>query len=315
MVALHPNPHGRKAVIDLINLIENFYPVAVQEFREVKSNLFVFQDKRSKRKYIFKLHDPLCKPNLTVLARIYELTGKHGFAPLNVPTTAGAQLADSENLIFSLHEFLSPAKNDNQYEPLLSRRLAGLHLLLSSTRFAPIVNHFKRVVPDMAYAAGHYRFIALIPLIQDTQERLQKLPRQVIHGDLHPANIVQNSGKVYFIDFDSATCSATGIDVAFSAFRCLGSNPEKIKRFVAGYNRSDPPYRVVEDDIWLFLAYSFLERILFILIERDNGHGQWLPDLHNQQRFLNTACGLLNIEAPRHKCWGLQVSQPFNGQR
>lgn len=281
-------------VIDIKDTIEALYPIAVKRLEKINENLFVFEGEQPDKRFVIKQHMPLCTPNFEELSKIYQLAGQYGFAPRNVPTKAGSYMGKWEGLIFSLQEFKAGEEINETYENLLAKRLAELHKLLSSNTLAPIVNHFNRAVTDIKSAARHYKFDYLIPSVRRVEELSQEFPRQIIHGDLHPGNIIFHKGNVFFIDFDSATYFITGIEVAFSAFRCLGGSPEKINRFVDVYNNFDPPCRIAKEYIWIFLAYCFIQRILFILIERDKGNLQWMADLGNQQRYLNSVLEFLN---------------------
>ena len=281
-------------VINIKDTIEALYPIAVARLEKIDENLFVLEDEQPDKRFVIKQHMPLCTSNFEELLKIYQLAGEYGFAPINVPTKAGSYLGKSEGFIFSLQEFLPGEEINEKYEILLASRLAELHKLLSFNNLTPFVNHFKRVVTDIESAARHYKFDYLIPAVRKVEELSQEFPRQIIHGDLHPGNIIFHKGNVFFIDFDSATYFITGIEVAFSAFRCLGGSPEKINRFVDVYNSSDPPCPIAKEYIWQFLAYCFIQRILFILIERDKGNLQWMADLSNQQRYLKSILEFLN---------------------
>ncbi len=242
--------------------------------------------RRKEKSFVFKFHTHLCEPVFSKLSNIYKIVSQNDFMPKIVPTKQGAYIGKSENLIFSLQELLTHEMINPAYENVLARRLAELHSLLHSQVADPIENHFARVVIDIKTSASYYGFGYLIPVIKEVEDVAVRWPKQILHGDLHSDNIIFHNGRVFFIDFDSATFFNTISDIAFAAFRCLGGDPEKMYQFVETYNNSNPPHQIDKNFVWHFLAYIILQRILFILIERDNGATVWMEDLDNQKRYL-----------------------------
>ena len=246
------------------------------------------KERQRNRALVFKFHTHLCAPIFPKLSIIYKIVSQNDFTPKIVPTKQGAYIGKSENLIFSLQELLTREMINPAYENLLARRLAELHSLLYSQISDPIKNHFTRTVVDIKTSAFYYGFEHLIPLIKEAEDMAARLPKQILHGDLHSENIIFHKGRVFFIDFDSATFFNTVFDVVFAAFRCLRGDPEKMYQFVKSYNDSSPPCQIEKSFVWHFLAYAILQRILFIFIERDNGTTAWMRDLDNQKRYFYT---------------------------
>jgi Ser/Thr protein kinase RdoA (MazF antagonist) len=281
---------------DIDHILSKYYWVDAVTVGRLNPNLFCVRDRRSGQQYILKRHVFLRPETLAPLIRIYRLAGELGFSPKMISTRSGELIGTIESTYFSLQEFVDEdtpvAINQHQ----LAIRLAELHRFLCEYCPAPLINHLFRAVTNMRYMACSYGYDKLVPMICAVEDICRQTSHQIIHGDLHPGNIRCAAGKILFIDFDTATFQAAGMDVAFCAFRCTDGSAEEIYRFVELYNDRNPPERIKKAHIGKILAYTILQRILFILIEADQGRRQWLSDLNNQQRYLSMVFDILHTE-------------------
>ncbi len=250
-----------------------------------RDGLFFFEAKG--QGLILKRHNPLTRANLGPLLKIYALASNKGLIPTVRPTRQGRLLAQDEGLIFSVQEHKKNASKRPPELGLVSARLARLHAVLADLETEPFCNHLQRVVPDVAAAAKAWGYGRLVPFINQAQEILTQERPQVVHGDLHPGNVIFDQREVWFIDLDSAATLAAASDVAFAAFRFGGL--DGFEEFVRGYNRAGPPQPMSPRGLASLVVYQVLQRLLFILIEAAAGREEWLVDLENQKRFLNLA--------------------------
>jgi len=178
----------------------------------------------------------------------------------------------------------------------LGRRVARLHQVLSSARISHLYNHFQKAVPDIKGAAKKYGYAYLVPILEQGEETFRARPRQVIHGDLHVQNILHKGNEILFIDLDSACLSIPIIDVAFSAYRVFGLREEKIKAYVGAYNRTSPGREIGYEDLWRGLLYCIIQRICFLLHEREKGIFEWIWDLKHQRRYLQEVLRVMALK-------------------
>lgn len=279
---------------DIKRILKEHYDLEAVTAEAVHGTLYRVRSKPSGPYYIIKLHRIQGRDSLPVLSRIYQLAGEKGFSPKMVSTRNGDTIGSTKGVYFSLQEYMPGRLMEESDTALLPQRLAALHRLLCNNGPVSIVNHFFSLIPDIFEACRHYGYNNLLPIIADVEDYCKLHSPQVIHGDLHPGNILYYQNRIMFIDFDSATTLPVSMDVAFCAFRCLDGNAHAMTHFVENYNRSNPPSMVAGDRIWEQLAYLILQRILFIRIEQDKGNEQWLSDLENQHAYLNRVLAVLH---------------------
>lgn len=263
--------------------IEGSYEIQPLE----RENIFLLN--YDKKRLIFKFHNHTARPNIKELCDIYSVCSSNGFTPKVLSTKDGGLIGYTSEYIFSLQEFLIEEEFRQDCLEVFSKRLAGLHNLLGSLKHIKIKNHFERVVVDMSDTACTYGFKYLIPVLKEIEEIVEYTPMQLIHGDLHLKNIILQSDQLYFIDFDSANFFVPVSDVAFAAFRFTDANPTKMNWFVDLYNRYNSEFQIDQNHIWPFVVYNILQRILFIIVEYERGHKQWMVDMENQKQYLNVA--------------------------
>ena len=267
-------------------IVNYYYSFDLTYFKQLNDHMHLFINTDSRQYYILKIHGDLCKPVYKKLSNIYNTISQKNFCPKIIPTINNKFISKHENIIFSLQFFLNNDSIIKKYD-LIAKRLSNLHTSLNEISNQTIKNHFERVVFNIKEKAIFYGYGKLIETIVQAEKIFSEMPRQIIHGDLHPNNIIFNKGNIFFIDFDSANYFYTIYDVAFFAYRYFGTNQQKISHFIKVYNNSNPPCIINEKYILKILTYIILQRILFILIENDNGYSRWMIDLNNQKRYLS----------------------------
>ena len=122
------------------------------------------------------------------------------------------------------------------------------------------------------------------------------LKKQLIHGDIHPDNVIFKKHKVSaIIDFNSLRKGFPIEDIAFSSFRfsCFHSyNINKIKKDIQQYIDIYKLYNNIEEKevelLPLFLRHTFFQRLSYIIRKRyfDNSN-IWIKDLEKQLFLIN----------------------------
>jgi len=236
---------------------------------------------------VLKIHHPLSRPNFHNLSEIYTLCSQERLIPRIHPTRAGAPLGRTNDLVFSVQDYLIPDHPVPANPQVVAPWLARLHVILNRLDSGPLTNHFQRVAPDLLSTAEQYGYGRLRPFIEEAEEVIRLETPQVVHGDIHPSNVIIRAGRAWFIDLDSATTLVAASDVAFAAFRLCQGQPDRVSIFIKDYNSASPPVLVADGHILPFLIYNILQRLLFILVEAQAGRREWMVDLNNQKRFLS----------------------------
>ncbi|MCX6722588.1 MAG: phosphotransferase, partial [Candidatus Staskawiczbacteria bacterium] len=137
-------------------------------------------------------------------------------------------------------------------------------------------------------------FLETCDKIKNYLERLEKLPKQIIHSDLHPHNILVNDKEVkVLIDFDSMRISQQARDVAFVIYRLgkqffvnkdlkeVQENAPKLKDlFVKEYCLVKELTEEENKLLPVLVKDEFLRKLLFVLkgVYQDNNFA-WAKDL------------------------------------
>ena len=268
---------------DIKSIIENDYFLKVLNVKKVNSN--VFHITTSNDDYILKVHHHLCKKYFHEFSTIYRMASANNLSPQMIPTKQNFLINKKYGTFFSVHKFL---KNEHIIFDLksLSKRLSKLHRKLFELKITVLDNHFDRLF-DVREKAIEYGYISHLPMIDNLMSFLEKANKQIIHSDLHMNNLIFHNNCIYFLDFDSSTYSHTIFDVVFLAFRCVSFEQNKIHEFVALYNQFNPPNKIDTRYIIPALIYLILQRILFIMVKKEQGNLQYMYDLGNQKKYLS----------------------------
>ncbi len=234
---------------------------------------------------LFKQHVTLVPGKTKELEHVYEKCISQGLCPPLMQPRQGGLFCIDHGTVLSLQPLLK--KNDvapNKSPARLGQALRMLHQAMSGILAKPLRNHFDRLLPSLAGPAKRYGLQDIVPMIKEVECRRASC-KKLIHGDLHPGNVLLHNGKIMFLDLDSASSSALEVDIAFAAFRFFPTDRKAQSAFFHGYGL----YEKHLDNIWKYLIYTIAQRILFILESSKNGDKRWEYDLAKQKHFLQEA--------------------------
>lgn len=142
--------------------------------------------------------------------------------------------------------------------------------------------------------------------VKEREKEISLLPKQIIHSDLHPHNVLMVNNEVgALIDFDAMRLSQRARDAAFAVYRfgrqfpvgseesgAISEAPRLTKLFMDSYNKADKPAcampahaggRLSEEEVRLMpilIKDEFLLKILFVLRGiYKKGNFSWAKDL------------------------------------
>lgn len=242
------------------------------------------------RQWRLKLGKSLNPANLDRVERMLGAAISGRSTPMVRPTNSGRLIGRDNDWAWLLQERLAADPAGTEAIDRAAAELARLHAGWRAIDPTGLVNHFQRSSPDLAataqehglgwWAEGPARELALIEAERQSQ---------VLHGDPHPGNLLDDGGRVWIIDFDSARSGPVSLDVGLAAFRLDGGRGEVFDRFVAGYNRYSTRPPVTGREARLQAVRQIIERICFLLNEQRAGRTDFWADLPNQRRFLEAA--------------------------
>ncbi len=189
-------------------------------------------------------------------------------------TRSGVSMLNIGGRMYELFEYISGQVYDHSLHATFEagQALALFHLVLSgeTPEWEPPGSGYHRsphIIPNLAYIPHRLRDDSLLGLIDSLRESymragerveaagLAEWPRQIIHGDWHPGNMLfKESRIVAVIDYDTARVQPRVLDIAngmlqFSITRA-GEDPltwpaepdeGRLKRFCRGYDsKADP---------------------------------------------------------------------------
>jgi Ser/Thr protein kinase RdoA (MazF antagonist) len=174
--------------------------------------------------------------------------------------------------------------------PKIAARLAEFHNLLAKLGHVNLLNHIESTVGTLQSALRRFHLEPLEDFLAQFQEQATSHCWQAVHNDLHEENILIENGQVFFVDLDSASWNSPWMDIASCAYRIGKGDETDMASFVEKYNRSSKtPVNPDMKTLWHFVAFRALQRIIFLLIMRENHQYEWLNDLPWQLRYLNHA--------------------------
>lgn len=213
----------------------------------------------------------LTKDNGGIFALFTYLPGSHS-------TGTEEQLQDLARSLAKLHQVLqrctlpAPQEEDSAYALLTSQELHALQEELPPADFNLLREELK---------------------IQG--QSTDDLPRQLIHRDLHPQNILFQDDKVSgFLDFDGMVSSERIRDIAFCAFRhalLTTSEPSviqgKIGQFLQRYEKISPLLPEEKAAIPFILKNESLKRLSYIFHQLEaTGRSAWQSDMEKHLSHL-----------------------------
>ena len=142
-----------------------------------------------------------------------------------------------------------------------------------------IENKKMKTAIDKEVLKNRRRFVDIAAGVNGSQDKIQSLPKQIIHSDLHPHNLLFEGGEVRAIlDFDAVRISEQARDVAFAIYRFgrqflinKSANEAKIlapmlrESFLKNYY-SVKGFSTAEIDLMpVLLKDEFTRKLLFVL--------------------------------------------------
>jgi len=275
------------------DILSTLYPrISYMAIRPTEKPL-IFSIDTPTDQYLLKIHDPVLSPDAEILDALYDVCSRNKITPRFIPTVEGRFVQVYDNLKISLQERLQvdgvPPDPDQ-----LGQSIRRLHTCLSSISGCVIVNHLYQEIADINTLAEQYGYSNQLWILDRVDALLSANDEtQLIHGDLHNANVLCKDNHYYFIDLDSVTSFSPLCDLGLSGYRFFGLGKEKTKQFLLGYGVKNGRFYHHEDLIY-FALFNFLQRILYIRCRMDNGDGRFEWDLKNQEAYLSDTMTLLS---------------------
>ena len=245
------------------------------------------------RQLIFKRHAHWVRDDkITAVAGAMEVLGKAGLGPRVFPDRDGNFLHWNDGSVFSLQEWKPgrPLTSTDAWE--VAETLATLHQVLDQATVPETSDHKAAGVYDLSEQAAAYGFREEAEFASRALRDLTALPRQTVHGDTHPGNMLRIENAVLFLDLDSLHTGWPAEEAAFTGFRLLGPDTEPTTEFARRYAASNPHAGLTPEAVGRLALLAIMRRLLFILVERDRGEGRWLDDLDNQTAYARAALEL-----------------------
>ncbi|MFZ6028224.1 MAG: phosphotransferase enzyme family protein [Chloroflexota bacterium] len=285
-------PLNREKILTLVNELYRL-PNQVKKIQIISPDKVLLHDNSGT--FLFKRHITLEPDGIRELETIYRKSIASGLCPDFLPPRQGDIFGVSRGDVFSLQPLL---KNDaisvTQEPAKFGRALGRLHKALAGVLTKPLRSHFDQLLPSLVGPAKRYGLADIVSLIKEVENK-RATCQDVIHGDLHPGNVLRHDGKILFLDLDSASSSAYEVDIAFAAFRFFHADRKAQNTFLHGYGLPENYL----DNLWKYLIFTIAQRIIFILASREHDDKRWEYDLVNQMRFLQEAKKRLNTSNDR----------------
>ncbi len=174
-----------------------------------------------------------------------------------------------------LDEYLEKARFIGEIVGQLSLALAKIDVVVDDMNILknvcewaiPALN--EKVVIDKSFLESYQRRF---------RELYDELPKQIIHRDPNPSNIITNDDKWGFIDFDLSECSVRIYDPCYAASAILSEsfeldNPDKLKKWIEIFREIMYGYDAVAK-----LTESEKEAIPYVLLANQFIATSWFAD-------------------------------------
>lgn len=240
---------------------------------------------------LFKRHITLRPQDVENMSIVYEASIDAGVSPGFLRTTDGKLFFQHSGQVHSVQLLIEESGEYPQgmLPHMLFQALSDFHAALDGILAAPLQSHFDRLLSDLPTQAERHGFGRHVGMVESVEAR-RKCCSTVVHGDLHPGNVVFSGDRLFIIDLDSAASSAPEVDMAFAAYRFFPEGDPRRKAFLQSFGINPDAC----GDVWKYLTYSILQRIIFILESAENGDFRWLSDLENQKRYLEHAEAMMD---------------------
>jgi len=249
------------------------------------------------RTLFLKAFDPIFTEKAPALGRLYSFISDRGLTPRLLPDCNGQMVTefDGTRLILQLSaetRHAVPQTGPDTSPEVLASALARLHETLRNfSEASALHSHLEQspsVLSDFARQLGLEGNEAVL-------HRAASDPQQLIHGDLHPANVLAYASKVTFLDFDSTCVAPPRREAAFAAHR-LFQIPKDQRRFLEAYARETKGSSFLLREMYEHLFHITLSRIHFILMSVTRHETRFLYDLLPQMQRLGEIRQALTVE-------------------
>lgn len=146
--------------------------------------------------------------------------------------------------------------------------------------------------PRQVPAARRDRLLAPFPeapiwrrVLAEAAEVAPSLPRQVVHRDLHPANLLATRDRLWLLDPDSAAVGHRVVDLLFAALRFGRGDRRAATAVVDGYGRVHPLSAEERRHGALLLAADLIGKVAFIADRLERGDPRFGADLARYRAF------------------------------
>ena len=270
-----------------------YYGILSKSMRISAINGTALKIERGSDSYLFKFHDKERLNDLDKIRELHACLNKKEFIPEMIPTNCGYLIGADKNILFSLNRWIDCQSYSDGYTGLTAEKLARLHIELREIGGSGLRNHIDIRINDSNIFdyLKKFHFDEYICIVEKYYDYMINKDCQIIHNDLHLGNILFSNDDVYFIDFNSASYKNAAVDVANCAFRLSQAGSQSMDGFIEIYNKSQDSVIVSSDESWLIVAYNAIQRILFILLEDNDGNAKWMDDLNQQRMFLHYSLG------------------------
>jgi Ser/Thr protein kinase RdoA (MazF antagonist) len=244
---------------------------------------------------VLKFHNRETAPDPADLERILRSCSSENLTPAHVFNLEGRVVTEHAGHLTSLQEWRPSGNEELPRAETTAGALRALHQTLRGCGLNHIQNHLDRALGDARNLAIRYGYEDRVGLLEHVTNWINA-KGQLIHGDLHAGNFGCASGRVWFLDFDSATRGSPEQDIAFACFR-IYADPQARRDFIREYFGNEPSGGVSDvgdldghvERVRMHLEYAVLQRILFILLKREQGDESHMWDLENQKGYLELA--------------------------
>lgn len=164
----------------------------------------------------------------------------------------------------SLDEILVDRELEIQYGKLVAKELAKMHDVKANNKAMLFENYIKsfekKIKKIVNLGIDKFPIDLFENYVREYSKLLKKLPgNSIIHGDIHPGNIVVNNNKIWFIDLDVCKVSNPWEDLSSNA--CNMDFPNFYSSIVFNYFNSNIP-----KEFWqVYYLYGSLYIIDYIL--------------------------------------------------
>lgn len=174
---------------------------------------------------------------------------------INVPNVVDYGLLDDKKYGYAVVEWIDGVpldkKLDNEdnilkYSALTAKELVKMHNIRVDNIdiYKKYIDSYNTKVNKLKYLNCAINYKIIDDFVKQYSIFLKNKKTSIIHGDLHPGNIVVSNDEIYFIDLDVCKCNFAWIDLITNA--CNMDYPDFYNNLIEEYFNYSCP-----DDFWL----------------------------------------------------------------